>query len=203
MINFVFEEDLVEEAEASQGGTFGVLDTGVYDVTINFASLDKTEKGNNTLTLDITTDTGHNTKLWRVFGTIDKTWASGKENYGYKDFQAFAFATGLKSITPVDFDLKKDNGELVKKLSVVKELHGAKCKLAIQKQFRSYNGKDIEENIIHSSYNTKGQTYLEFKNGQEAAKIKKVAERLTDKKDKSYQANTTVEEEPTSLGGLL
>jgi hypothetical protein len=189
MIDFIFEEDLVESAETAQGGSFGVLDTGIYDVTINFASLDKTAGGNNTLALDITTSTGHRTTIWSSFGTIDKAWVSGKENFGYKDFQSFMAAVGAKSITPVPYALKKDDGTLIKQLSVVKELHEKKMKLAIQKEYDVYNGQVKEKNVIHSSYNAKGQTYLEAKSNEPADKINKVLERLKDKESKAYKAH--------------
>ena len=206
MIEFVFDDELVEEAEKESGGSFGVLPTGVYAVIINFASLDKTAKGNNTLSLDITTDTGHRTTLWGCFGTIDKAWASGKENFSYKDFQAFMGALGVKSITPTPYDLKKEDGTLIKQLSVVKELHGVKCRLAIQKELDVYNGEVKERNIIHSSYNAKGQTYLEAKAGTPAEKITKVGERLSDKISKAYKLRdldaVEPEEEETS-GSLL
>lgn len=211
--DFTFDEDLVEEAEQG-GGSFGVLDTEIYPVTINFASLGKTEKGNNTMALDITTDTGHQTTIWAAFGTIDKTWSSGSENYGYKDFQALMAACGAKTITPTPYKLLKEDGTAVQKdgkdvvLSVVKELHGVKCKLALQKEFDWYNGAPTEKNIIHSSYNAKGQTYLEAKNDDEAKKIEKVGDRLQDKYTKRFKQNNTdggsaEPEEEIEVGGLL
>ena len=203
-LNFTFEDDIAVEAE-NTGGSFGTLETGIYDVTINFGALDKTSKGNNTLALDITTADGHQTTIWSAFGTIDKMWASGSENYGYKDFQGFMAACGVKTITPTPFALKKDDGTLIKNLSVVKELHGAKCRLAIQKVLDVYNGEVKEKNEIHSSYNAKGQTYLEAKSGTPAEKITKVAERLKDKETKQYKqslASVPVEEEVSS-GSLL
>lgn len=179
---FEFDEDLASEAEAT-GGSFGVLDTGMYAVTINFASVSKTENGNTTLSLDITTEDGHNTTLWNVFGTIDKVWKSGSENFGYKNFQAFMAVNGIKSFTQVPYALKKDDGTLIKNLTVVKELQGKKCKLVIQKVLDVYNLK----NAIHSSYNEKGQTYLEMKDKAPAEKIYKVAERIKDKETKEYK----------------
>ncbi len=190
MIDFVFDNELAAEAETEgQGGTFGVLETGIYKVTINFASLDKTSKGNNTLSLDITTDTGHKTTLWSSFGCIDKTWSSGSENFGYKDFMSFMGACNVKSITPTPYSLKKEDGTLIKELSVVKELQGKTCTLAIQKELDIYNGNEKERNLIHSSYNAKGQTMLEAKEGSEAVKITKVGERLKDKESKAYKAS--------------
>ena len=201
MIDFIFEDDIAVEAGQEQGGTWGTLETGVYGVTINFASLDKTSKGNNTLALSITTDSGHETTIYSAFGTIDKTWASGSENFSYKDFMAFMGVLGVKSITPTPYALKKDDGTLIKNLSVVKELHGVKCKLAIQKELDIYNGEVKERNLIHSSYNAKGQNYLEAKSNSEADKIVKVAERLNDKESKRYKQSLTqaspAEEEST------
>lgn len=192
MIEFVFEEDLVEEAEVVEGGSFGTLDTGVYDVTINFASLDKTSNGNNTLSLDIKTSTGHRTTIWSAFGTIDKAWASGKENFSYKDFQAFMVACGAKTITPTPYQLKKEDGTLIKELSVVKELHGVRCQLAIQKELDVYNGNVKERNVIHSSYNKNGQTYLESKTDSDAEKIYKVEGRLKDRETKAYKTRESM-----------
>ena len=204
MIEFNFDEDLVEEAEAT-GGSFGTLDTGIYPVTINFASLDKTAKGNNTLALDITTDDGHQTTIWAAFGTIDKTWSSGTENYGYKDFQAFMVACGAKTITPTPYTLKKDDGTVIKELSVVKELHGKKCVLAIQKELDVYNGQEKERNLIHSSYDEKGRTYLEAKGNLPAEKKDKVAARLQDKLSKAYKAqgSAPVVDDTEEMTGLL
>lgn len=195
MIEFNFEEDAVVEAEAT-GGSFGTLDTGIYKVTINFGSLDKTSKGNNTLALDITTDSGHQTTIWSAFGTIDKTWSSGSENFNYAQFQAFMAAIGAKSITPTEYALKKEDGTLIKNLSVMKECHGKTLTLAIQKEFDIYNGEVKEKNVIHSCYNDKGQTYLEAKNGDEASKINKVGERLKDKESKAYKQRATQDEAP-------
>ena len=201
-LSFTFEEDTVEEAEAT-GGSFGILPTGLYEVTINFASLDKTAKGNNTLALDVTTADGHQTTIWSAFGTLDKMWASGAENFAYKDFQAFMASLGIKTITPTPFTLKKDDGTVIKELSVVKEMHGKKCVLAIQKELDIYNGEVKERNLIHSSYNAKGQTYLEAKGNLPAEKKDKVAARLADKESKAYKAQGTkaveVEEELTGL----
>ena len=184
---FEFEEDMVVEAETPKGGSFGTLESGIYNVTINHAALDKTSKGNNTISLGITTDTGHETTIYNAFGAIDKLWASGSENYAYKDFQSFMANAGAKSITPVPYALKKDDGTLIKNLSVVKELQGKQMTLAIQKELDVYNGEVKERNLIHSSYNAKGQTYLEAKSNAPAEKINKVAERLKDKESKRYK----------------
>jgi len=184
---FNFDEDTLVEAEAT-GGSFGTLDTGIYDVTINFASLGKSKKGNNTLALDITTADGHQTTIWGAFGTIDRTWSSGAENFRYGTFQALMAAVGAKSITPTPYQLKKDDGTLIKDLSVIKELHGKTCKLAIQKVLDVYNGEVTEKNEIHSCYNNKGQTYLEVKSNTESEKLAKVASRLQDKLTKEYKA---------------
>jgi len=204
-LSFTFEEDTVEEAE---NGGFGTLETAVYKgVTINFASLGKTQNGNNTVALDITTASGHQLTVWSAFNTIDKTWSSGKENFNYKDWQAFMAVNGAKTITSVPWDLKKDDGTLIKKLDVIKELHGKKCSLAIQKRFTTdKNGEEKIDNIIHSSYDAKGRTYLEAKGNLPADKIEKVATRLKDKITKEWKAlgnSAPVEEAEEEMTGLL
>ena len=204
-LEFDFTEDEIIEAEATGGG-FGVLESGIYKgVTINFASLGTTKNGNNTVSLDLTTADGHQLTIWSSFMSIDRTWSSGKENFGYKDWQSFMVANGAKTITPTPFTLKKDDGTVIKELSVIKELHGKKCSLAIQKRFTTNgSGEEKLDNIIHSSYNAKGQTYLEAKSGSPAEKVDKVAARLKDKVSKAYKAQGSAaaplaEEEMTGL----
>jgi len=206
-LEFDFTEDEIIEAEATGGG-FGVLESGIYKgVTINFASLGTTKNGNNTVSLDLTTADGHQLTIWSSFMSIDRTWSSGKENFGYKDWQSFMVANGAKTITPTPFTLKKDDGTVIKELSVIKELHGKKCSLAIQKRFTTNgSGEEKLDNIIHSSYNAKGQTYLEAKGNLPADKIEKVATRLKDKITKEWKAlgaSAPVEDEPEEMSGLL
>ena len=96
--------------------------------------------------------------------------------------------------------------QVIKELSVVKEMHGKKCVLAIQKELDIYNGEVKERNLIHSSYNAKGQTYLEAKGNLPADKKDKVAARLQDKLSKRYKAqgnSASVEVEEEEMTGLL
>jgi len=208
---FEFEEDIAETAEKPRDGGWGVLETDMYPVTINFASLGKSKAGENTISLDITTDSGHRTTLWTIGGSngfpgiIDKVKASGKPNFGFSTIQALMGVCGVRQMTPVPHRLEKDDGTLIKELSVVKEFTGVKCVLAIQKVYDFYLGEVKEKNELHSSYNEDGKTYLEAKGNLPADKKDKVAKRIKDVKTNNYKNRDESEDEvqEEEMTGLL
>lgn len=191
MANFEFSlnNDIALEAE-NTGGSFGVLDTGVYSITIKHAAMNKTKNGNNVVDISIQTEDGHETTIWGM--CIDPTWASGSENYDYKKWQSLAAVTGMKTGETAPYKLELSNGQ-VKDLVVFKELQGAKLKVALQKELSVYQGDVKEKNIFHSFYFEDGCTLSERMSKKTAERIDKVAARLTDKHDKSYknQGNAT------------
>lgn len=205
MADFVFklEEEAALEANVG-GGSFGVLDTGIYDVTISHAAIDKTKNGNNVVNIAIKTDTGHETTIWGM--CIDPTWASGAENYDYKKWQSLAALAGMRTGETVPFTLELSNGQ-TKQLVVFKELHGFKCKLAIQKKLDVYNGDVRESNVIYEFYGADGKTYAEKAANKDANRIGKVESRLSDYETKPYKAlgktmsNAPVDEPQESIFG--
>lgn len=203
-MEFVFEydENLALEAE-STGGSFGTLDTGIYNIKSVVASLSKTKKGNNTVDLSIVTDTGHETIIYGAF-MIDKKWASGSDNFGIDKWNQFVGVMGMKTGETAPYTLELSNGNK-KELTVFKEVHGKPMVLAIQKELSVYNGEVREKNVIHSSYNEEGKALSEMIAGKPAEKVEKVKERLKDKEDKSYKnrATTSAPQEEESTGSLL
>ena len=189
MAEFVFDlnQETALEAEKS-GGSYGVLETGIYDITIKHAAINTTKNGNNVVDISIETDTGHETTLWGL--CIDPTWASGAENYDYKKWQSLAAIAGMKSGERKPFKLELSNGT-VKELVVFTELHGKKIKVALQKELDVYNGEVKERNVFHSFYNEDGKTLSEIVSKKDATAIDKIASRLSDKITKRYkQANS-------------
>ena len=180
---FTLDNDIAMKAE-NTGGSFGVLDTGIYSFTIKSASIDKTQNGNNTINLGIETDTGHETTIYGM--CIDPTWASGSENYDYPKWQSLASLCGMKTGERVPYKLELSNGQ-TKELTVFKELMGKKLKAAIQKSLSYYKGEVKEKNIIHSFYSEDGKALSELSSNKPAVKIDKIASRLSDHHDKTYK----------------
>ena len=192
---FVFElDEEVAGTAGNGGGAFGPLETGFYDCEIVTASLGKTENGNNTLDVSIKTDTGHELTIYQAF-VMDKVWASGKENFGYKDWQAFAVVTGIKGVTSFDKPLLKDDGAPVLKngkpviLKAVKELEGVKVKLALVKVLDFYKNEVTTDNAIFASYTPAGANAKEKLAGDDSrTALEKLTPRLADKQEKRYKA---------------
>ena len=193
-MDFVFNLDTEIASTASNGGnTFGTLDSGVYDVEIVTATLGKTDKGNNKLDLAIKCANGHTTTIYQAF-VLDQKWASGSDNFGYKDWMAFAVVAGLTSVTTFQKPLLKDDGTPVLKngtpvvLNAVKELEGKKLKLAIVKSLDAYKGEVTEKNEIFASFTQAGLNANEKTNSLPASALEKLTPRLADKKSKNYKA---------------
>jgi len=182
-MELVFNLQEVEEVTEQQEGGFGLIDTGVYkNATIVRAVLGKTKKGNNKLDVTVKTEDGHELTIYQAY-VLDTKWASGADNkYGYEAWLRFAKVTGIKSLATFQDSIKKSDGTQVMKdeqpliLTCLKDCHGAKCDVAIQKVFGYYNGEVTEKNEIYDVYAC----------GSE--KSDKVAERLKDKEDKDYKA---------------
>lgn len=189
MIDFVFNLD-TEAAESVSTGA-KTIESGVYDVTIDYASIEKSKKGNNTVSLSLMTTDGRYIKVWGM--CIDKQWTSGSENFDYPKWMQLALVNGMKTGEQAPFKLTLKDGT-TKELTVFKELHGKKFTIAVQRAFGFYNGEETEKNLIHSSY----------KLGDEQAK--KVGERIKDKFDKQWKAaqgNSSIEVEEDTGESLL
>ena len=193
-MDFVFNLDTKIASTASNGGnTFGTLDSGVYDVEIITATLGKTDKGNNKLDLAIKCANGHTTTIYQAFVLVQK-WASGADNFGYKDWMAFAVVAGLTSVTTFQKPLLKDDDTPVLKnvvpvvLNAVKELEGKKLKLAIVKSLDVYNNEVTEKNEVFASFTPAGLNANEKTNSLPASALEKLTPRLADKKSKNYKA---------------
>lgn len=191
-MDFVFNLDTEIASTANSGNTFGTLDSGVYDVEIVTATLGKTDKGNNKLDLAIKCANGHTTTIYQAF-VLDQKWASGSDNFGYKDWMAFAVVAGLTSVTTFQKPLLKNDTPVLKNgtpvvLNAVKELEGKKLKLAIVKSLDAYNNEVTEKNEVFASFTPAGLNANEKTNSLPASALEKLTPRLADKKSKAYKA---------------
>jgi len=194
-MDFVFNLDTeVASTAGGSGGSFGTMETGVYDVTIVTATLGKTKSKNNCIDLSLVTADGHEKTIYQAF-ILDEKWATGSVNHGYKDWMAFAVVMGLKGITTFNKPLVKEDGSPVMKngqpvvLNAVKELDGKKCKLAIVKELDFYKGEVTEDNIVFASFTEAGLNANEKINSLDPEALGKLDGRLSDKKTKRLKAH--------------
>ena len=185
---YEFKLDEAAASEVVGGGAFGTLDTGIYGVTINHASLDKDNFKNDVVNISITTDSGHETTIWGL-GIGEKN-ENGSENFDYKKWQSLAKLGGMKTGETAPFKITKEDGALIKEVVVFKELMGKKLKMAIQKVFWASKdfSKDGENNEIYAVYSEDGRNVAEMNANGSAENIEKVGARLKDKETKSYKA---------------
>lgn len=194
MSDFVFKLDTDVASTAGNGGApFGVLDSGIYDVEVVHATLGKTDKGNNKLDLAIKCANGHTTTIYQAF-VLDQKWISGAENFGYKDWMAFAVVAGLQSVTTFQKPLMKEDGvtPVLKNgspvvLNAVKELEGKKLKLAIVKSLDVFNNEVTEKNEVFASFTVDGLNANEKTNSLPSSALEKLSSRIADKKSKKYK----------------
>jgi hypothetical protein len=187
-MSYTFQLDT--EAAATEQNS-GALDTGIYPVTINSISLDKTKNGNNTANISFTTNKGLSKTIYGM--CMDKKWTSGADNFDYDKWNRIAALCGLKTGEVGQLPLKKDDGTPVMKdgsqvvLDVFKESIGAKVQLAIQLIYDAYNGEAKEKNEIYEVFTEDGKTYNESTSNSPAEKLEKIKSRLKDKKTKAYE----------------
>jgi len=186
MAEYVFKLD--EEAaktEASSGG-FGTLDTGIYKIKVNYVSLDKNNFGDNAVNVNLTTEDGHTTTVWGL-GVEPKT-GSGMENYDYPKWSQLQVLGEMKTGELVDYDIKKDDGTVLKTVKVFSELTGIDLVVAIQKvHYATKAGKVGDNNEFYQFFSAEGKTVSELKENQPVEKLNKIKTRLKDKETKSYK----------------
>lgn len=191
---FVFQLDTEVASEAGRsGGSFGTVETGIYKAKIVTATLGETKSGNNKIDLSLDLD-GHDLTIYQAF-VLDEKWASGSDNFGYKDWQAFAVVSGMTGCTTFPKPLMKDDNTPVMKdgqpviLNAIKELDGVELKLAIVKVYDVYGGKVTEKNEVFASFTLDGLNANEKTNGLAPTTMAKLEGRLADKKTNKYKAH--------------
>ena len=182
MAKFKFDE---EAALAANVGTAGkkVLDSGVYDVTLNTVS-------------EVTASTGTEGIDWNftVAGTqypnmVYGMWthkADGTELFSANIVQGLMGTLGIKGLTPYEKTIEIKDG--TKKVTAYKELDGKKVKIAVQKVLDVYNGEVKEKNEIKAFFDAdSGKTYSEAKSNSDAKQLTWYTENLKDKETPAYK----------------
>ncbi len=192
-----------EAAMASTGtGTAGkkVLDTGVYDITINHAAKTVASTGTEGIDWNFTVDGAqYPNMVWGMW--VQK--ANGDKIFNMDIVQGLMGIIGATGLTEAEVEIEVRDGK--KKVTAYKELSGVKCKVAIQKVLDVYNGEVSEKNEIKAFLSTDGKSYAEMTRGSEAKQLDYYSTKLQDKETteyKKFNAEADTEEEP-SRGSLL
>lgn len=193
------------EAEALETGSKGskVLDTGIYDVTIETASITVASTGTEGIDWSLHVEGAKYPNM--VYGM----WHSKKDgtkiaNGNPQLISGLMALLNVKSLTEFDKTIEIKGGTKVVK--AYKEFDQVKVQVAIQKVLGFYNGEVTEKNEIRAFFDKNGKTYAERIKGSEAKQIEYMKSNLKDKEDKDYKvamANGAGEEEPETDGASL
>ena len=179
---FKFDETKALETGTGTAGK-KVLDSGVYDVTLNTVSEVTASTGTEGLDWNFTVTGAQYPNM--VYGM----WyakADGTELFSANIVQGLMGLLGIKELTPYEKTIEIKDG--TKKVTAYKELDGKKVKVAIQKVLDIYNGEVSEKNEIKAFFDADtGKTYSEMKSGSEAKQIKWYTENLKDKETSKYK----------------
>ena len=199
-MGFTFNE---EEALASVGTSAGkkVLDTGVYDVTIITAS--KSVASTGTIGMDWSIQVEGQKYPNMVYGMWYEK-ANGDKIFNKDIIMGLVGIVGASGLTEFQKTIKLPNGD--KTVTAFKELEGVKCKVAIQKELKIYQGEVQEKNSIKAFFDTDGKTYAEKASNQDPKQVEFLKKNLKDKESseyKAYIADGGEEEETEAPSGSL
>lgn len=195
---FTFDEQAALQAGGSDSGK-KVLDTGVYDITIDTAS--KTVASTGTIGVDWSFTVDGAKYPNKVYGMwIQK--ANGDKIFNMDVLQGLMGILGIKQLTEYQKEIEVKDG--TKTVTAFKELDGAKVKVAVQKVLDVYNGEVTEKNEIKAFFNTNGQTYSEQVKNAEPKQIKYYQEKMKDKETPEYKKfMAEADDEPETNSSLL
>jgi hypothetical protein len=206
MAKFEFNEAKAMDTGAGEAGK-KVLDSGVYDVTLNTVSEVTASTGTEGIDFNFTVDGAKYPNM--VYGLWTHR-ADGTELFGTNIVQSLMGVLGIKKLTPYEKTIEIRDG--AKKVSAYKELDGKRVKVAVQKVLDIYNGEVKEKNEIKAFFGVDtGKTYSENKSGSEAKQIKWYQDKLEDKETTEYKKwkldagddEGTADDDSETEGGLL
>ena len=197
-MSFEFDEAKAMEEGSATGGK-KVLDSGVYDITINTASKTVASTGTTGIDWNFTVD---NAKYPNMVYGMWTNRADGTAIFNLDIVNSLMGIAKLKKLTEYQKEIDVKDGK--KTVTAYKELNGVKCKVALQKILDVYNDEVTEKNEIKAFFNTDGQTFAESKRSAEPKQLLYYQDKMKDKETTKYKAFALeVEDEPEEETGSL
>ena len=175
-----FNLDLDVAANASKGGR---ISTGVYKVELVKVFVAKTDKGNNTIDIEMKSENG---EVGFINGLcIDAKWVSGAENFDYPRWQELAASAGMRTLTTSPMKRVGKDGEY--DALVINELMGKTVNVAVYEELDVYNNKETKKLKLSNSFLADGRSVAEAQAKKPAERIKKIGDRLSQFETKEYK----------------
>lgn len=179
-----FKTDISAAAiEEKDGGKY-MSRSGIYDIMIKIASVEKNEKGANAINFNVDYS-GTPTTLYGL--KLDNN--DGTANYQRAIFNKLCVIAGLENINDPEAQthkLGKDNKEV--DLMVLTEFDDIECKVRIQEEYSKYNDEIKSRLTIRNFYRTDGATAEEISKEAHGETVT-VGAKLT--QDMEYAENVT------------
>ena len=161
----------VNEETVKEGGTGRsfIGSSGIYDVTINFASVGVTSGGAESINFNLEYN-GNNQTL---YGPYYKGKDGNFLEIGTKLYTTLGVIAGLEdgdefTVEPETHEVGKDNKEV--EFDVIQELSDLNIKVQVQAEYSEYEGNIQERMVIRSFFREDGASAEEIVNDGEVGK---------------------------------
>jgi hypothetical protein len=170
-----------EATQESSGGKF-IGKSGIYDITILFASVDTTKNGATQVNFNIEYN-GNTQTLW---GPIVQNKDGSDNTIGMTLINKLAIIAGLgdgdePTIEEETHPVGKDNTE--RDFAVITDFSDLECKIRVQEEYSTYNGNISDKLNIKAFYSADGAVADEIVNETEIG--------VQLEKDQAYASNVT------------
>ena len=182
------------EAIADSSGASYIGSSGIYDITINFASVDVADSGAERVNFNVT----YNGNIQTIYGP----WVQGKNGQpiesGLKLIQKISAIAGLSTGDELTLDTEthnvgKDNKP--RDFTVITDFTDLECKMRVQESYSKYNGEIRKAMIPRSFFAANGASAEELikqANGEDV----EIGKRLAYETEK-LASNVTYEDDLT------
>ena len=152
-------EEVVKE---SKGGGSYLSKSGIYPVTIKFASVTVNE--HNARSIDFNVDyNGNSSTLYGL--KLDNN--DGSENYMYPIFNNLCIIAGLENVNePEEQEHEVGKDKEVKSFMVLDDLTGLECFVRVQQEYSKYNNEIKSRLVIKSFYRADEANAFEIIKGE-------------------------------------
>lgn len=181
-----------ESVKESGGGASFIGSSGIYDVTINFASIGVTKNGAESINFNV----DYNGNSQTIYGPYYKGKDGNYLDIGTKLYTTLGVIAGLEdgdefTVETEEHTVGKDNKEM--EFDVIQELTDLNIKMQIQAEYSMHEDKIRESMVIRSFFREDGASAEEIVNDGEVGKrLAMVEEKFAN--NISYRDNLTPEQ---------
>lgn len=145
-------------------GSSYIYDNGIFDVTINFASIEVSKNGANTVNFNVT----HNGQEQVIYGPVIVNKDGNHNNIGMSLINKLGVISGLGDGDNLEIEeeihkVGKDQRE--QEFDVITNFSGLECKVRVQREYSRYNGNINRRLAIRNFFAADGASASEIVNG--------------------------------------